>query len=966
MMPRSSYLAAGLLFGAWLWPASPALAVDVARHVSDRGGLELPDGRLTRPDRLVEWAKAPTPERAAALSRLASEADALWVAWDPDTRVPSRILVTGLEAPGVTRSSAKALAFVRMFLAEHVELLAPGAAPSSFVVVADDDSAGMRTVGLRQVVDGVPVIGGQVSFRFKNDRLIAIASEALPHVGAPSTQTVTDPVRAQAAARAWISRDVPGTITQVDRPVGPSILPLVDGAGARYRTVVEVQVHAEAPPSRWSVYVDATTFEPVAREQTLLFASAHVAYNVPVRGPLGQRENLPAPWVVAWDDGQPLITNGFGELELQSAPSLLDLTVSGPFVNVVDVPGLQATTAVFVEDAASVIWDQRNDELVDAQLSAFIHASVVKERVRSIAPDLPWLDNQLPVHVNIEDECNAFSTGDSINFYQASAACENTARLADVVYHEFGHSVHIQSLIPGVGAFDRALSEGIADYLSATITGDSRVGIGFFFNETPIRDIDPPNQIWKWPDHRGQVHGQGRIIGGALFRLRTLLAAKLGPTEGIAHSDRIWYESTRRAVDIPSMYVEALVVDDDDGDLSNGTPNGCEINAAFGPAGLYTANHEGGHERVLPIDHETDQGHPVQLLLSVPVFSGCPVSAAPELEYRQRGDDLSTTVPMAASDGGYRAYAEGASGEVLEYRVRVNYDNGSERSLPDNTIDPWYEHFVGDVVPLYCTTFDDGATDWDLGPLWDVGVPSAESLFDPPSARDGSGNVLGTRLEGNGLYLPLTNTSASSPAIDTRRYPKVRLQYWRWLTVEDGHYDQASILADDEVVWSNHATEQDHLATFHHIDQEWRFHDVDVSTQAVDGEVRITFDLLADEGLHFGGWTIDSLCVVGVVECGNGILEDGEECDDGNAEPGDGCSPDCRLEDDGVDPSGGSGPGGSGPGGDGGVDTDGPSADDLGLIGRGCACDTAPGTPPGWLPGLVLLGLGLGRRRRQA
>lgn len=30
--------------------------------------------------------------------------------------------------------------------------------------------------------------------------------------------------------------------------------------------------------------------------------------------------------------------------------------------------------------------------------------------------------------------------------------------------------------------------------------------------------------------------------------------------------------------------------------------------------------------------------------------------------------------------------------------------------------------------------------------------------------------------------------------------------------------------------------------------------------------------------------------------CGNGIIEEGEECDDGNIESGDGCSPLCQIE----------------------------------------------------------------------
>jgi len=37
-------------------------------------------------------------------------------------------------------------------------------------------------------------------------------------------------------------------------------------------------------------------------------------------------------------------------------------------------------------------------------------------------------------------------------------------------------------------------------------------------------------------------------------------------------------------------------------------------------------------------------------------------------------------------------------------------------------------------------------------------------------------------------------------------------------------------------------------------------------------------------------------CLTPVGDCGNGILDPGEQCDDGNAVPGDGCSASCRLE----------------------------------------------------------------------
>jgi uncharacterized protein (TIGR03382 family) len=50
-----------------------------------------------------------------------------------------------------------------------------------------------------------------------------------------------------------------------------------------------------------------------------------------------------------------------------------------------------------------------------------------------------------------------------------------------------------------------------------------------------------------------------------------------------------------------------------------------------------------------------------------------------------------------------------------------------------------------------------------------------------------------------------------------------------------------------------------------------------------------------------GGWTIDDVCVVALADanpalCGNGTVDPGETCDDGNTTAGDGCSATCQTE----------------------------------------------------------------------
>ena len=78
----------------------------------------------------------------------------------------------------------------------------------------------------------------------------------------------------------------------------------------------------------------------------------------------------------------------------------------------------------------------------------------------------------MTANVNIPQNCNAFFDGKTINFFHSSMMCQNTGLLEDVIYHEFGHALHAFEIIEGVGSFDGAMSEGAADFLSASITGD--------------------------------------------------------------------------------------------------------------------------------------------------------------------------------------------------------------------------------------------------------------------------------------------------------------------------------------------------------------------------------------------------------------------------------------------------------------------------------------------------------------
>jgi len=656
----------------------------------------------------------------------------------------------------------------------------------------------------------------------------------------------------------------------------------------------------------------------------------------------------------------------------------------GPLVNVVNDAGLAGTAAFSVANGATQVWDARSEQMLDAQVGAFVHGRIVKEYCRTFAPDLEFLDQTLVATVNIDDECNAFSDGNTINFFQSSVNCQNTALVVDVVYHEFGHSLHAHSLIEGVGAFDGAFSEGLSDYLAATIQNDPGMGRGFFYTDDALRDIDPVDDERRWPEDISEIHETGLIFAGAMWDLRKLMIAAYGQAEGVRRADLLFYAAVQRATTIPTTYVEILAADDDDGDLTNGTPNGCMINQAFGPHGLRALAID-----MTPLSAElpTAAGHVISLAVSgaIPDCPGEELTAA-VIDWRLRSDPTTGgSVPMSLVDGRYAAVIPTQDdGTVVSFQVRLDFADTNTIRFPDNPADPWYEFYIGDLEPIYCTDFEtdpfaagwthtldsgsaqEGADDWAWG-----GPGGSGSSGDPLAAFSGTG-VIGNDLGGsdyNGMYQPDKINSATSPIVEVGAYSDVRLHYRRWLNVEDAYFDKASIMANGALVWRNFDSDMGNASATHHQDREWRFHDVSLSPYIHDGTVQVKFELASDGGLEFGGWTVDDFCIVALRRsvCGDGELTGIEQCDDGDGNDDqavDGCRSDCRAAfcGDGVVDSGEACDDGDG------LDTGpctancqgGPDADDGG-------CCSTGGGGAGRLAGFALLAFAIAfsLRRRQ-
>ena len=910
-----------LLTAASLEIASIRVAFASDDHVqAAQPVFEMASGAAVRRQPNVSWQRPRAHESKAWASFTADNGQ--WRAlWDSDTGVPLRIFGAGIPAPGSAASAEVAEGFARGVLARHIELLAPGSRVEDFIVSGRHFDGSMRTIAMVQYHAGLRVLGGQMSFRFKNDRLFVIASEALPHVRASAIAMSPDPALARHNAAQWIAAAAKSVA--LDTVDGPHILPIIARGQIDYHTALRVTLEASQPDGRWHVYLDATTGAAIAREQTLRHAEGTILYRVPERHPGAGHVSLPAPDVVITRGTGELMTDGSGEVTWPGGQSAqISTSVRGPYVRVENDAGSPASASFLIDPGGTVVW-QDSSERTESQISAFIHGRIVKEYCRTFAPDLEFLDEPLRITVNAGNTCNARSDGVTLMFSVADDECQNTGLIADIVYHEFGHALHFNSFIRGAGSYDAAFGEGLSDYLAASITGDPAVGRGLRYTDDPLRHIDPADREHRWPDDVGGVHQTGLIFAGAMWDLRKALIARHGQATGVAMADRLFYAAVLRASSIPATYIETLAADDDNGNLADGTPNECAIIHAFGNLhGLRNLSPDFD-----PIGAQSPDLESYEIRFAMSGLEPrCPEDAVASatLYWGLRGDassDLSNAIDLAVSGSGPDTSYTAAipwqeSGSVVRYRIEVELASGHVWQFPGNAADPAYELYVGEVIELYCTDFesDPFAEGWERDPAplpprrheWQWGSPmAASSGVDPLVAFSGAA-ALGIDLGDDigdieGRYRNRGSSFARTPVIDIGSFSDVRLHYRRWLTVEDAFFDQASIVVGqddgDRAVWRNQKTDSGLL---HHLDREWVFHDVPLSPAILGNEMSVIFELSSDAGLEFGGWTLDDLCVVADPNaiCGDGSLAGAEECDlgEGNSDTQpDGCRRNCRL-----------------------------------------------------------------------
>lgn len=227
-----------------------------------------------------------------------------------------------------------------------------------------------------------------------------------------------------------------------------------------------------------------------------------------------------------------------------------------------------------------------NDKLV-AQSMVYYHLQRIV-RTASHYITSPWFNRPLRANTNLTRTCNAHwdTLFGTVNFYSGDSGCANTGLIADVIYHEWGHGLDANT----GGIVDAAFSEGFGDIVSMLMTRSPVIGPDFGLSGKPVRDLEPDRVHPS--DVSNSVHSTGLIIGSTFWNLFTAFKERYAEEQALEILRRYAFQMIFTAERYTDVYDALLVIDDNDADLSNGTPNLCLLNEIFNRHGLASRDGE--------------------------------------------------------------------------------------------------------------------------------------------------------------------------------------------------------------------------------------------------------------------------------------------------------------------------------------------------------------------------------------
>ncbi|PKL79588.1 MAG: hypothetical protein CVV25_07500 [Ignavibacteriae bacterium HGW-Ignavibacteriae-4] len=357
-----------------------------------------------------------------------------------------------------------------------------------------------------------------------------------------------------------------------------------------YRIEAAYRAEYKVDNKDYAVYISSINGQTLFRKKMTheLKTTVEVFTNIKEESALSPVVRVPADYQTINIKGKQYTTGLDGKLELDlNTDEQIVVNFEGPwakFENQVFEQG-KINTEIKAGENNVIEWNDSNSDIRERMVVH--HLNKIRDYYKAFDTTKKAMDFQMELlfdkSTRFGTSPNAYSGGSVIGFVNINDKSARLSETPTVLYHEYGHSINkllYQELGQQEGMVNGAANEGIADITAALMVDDSRVGYGAYTAD-PNQIIRNCKNNFKYPDDIiGESHHDSQILSGALWDLREL--TDLETVRNIAHFARYGLpDDEENDVCFSEWLIEVLVADDDDGDLTNGTPNSKAIITAF-------------------------------------------------------------------------------------------------------------------------------------------------------------------------------------------------------------------------------------------------------------------------------------------------------------------------------------------------------------------------------------------------
>ncbi len=639
-------------------------------------------------------------------------ANGKWYAeFDHQNGMPMRAFGTPLQLSGFNGSNQEAVC--RAMVSEKLSGFNVDMSQFVFNGVAPTETYDIITFS--QVYQNIPVLLSEYTIRLTaagKVPLFGLRYHAIP------SGFATTPTLSEAAIVAAAQQNTLGTVTAAHTD-GLRILPVNIGGKYEMHLIQVVQVSGIEPnatPFEYVNWVDANTGtiwsrtnkvcsihfdktaeteDGVAQANATLLVRANVVAN-----PLDPAIARSLPYMKVTIAGQNYFTDANGNLP--------NIPITTPTTVPVRLEGLNAKAYIGTANSVTTAnvtvnpngtLDLTSVGFTPQELAGYYNTSVMKDHFLAMTNNDNALGNAiLPVYLDQQGTCNANYNGLGINFFPAGGGCPNTALFDDVVFHEYGHYINAKWAGPlsanntHPGVQDGAVGEAYADVWAMMKTDNPVLGKGFQTAATSfVRRYDLAPKVYP-QDVVNEVHGDGEMLAGSWWDYRVGMNSLPEMRKLYIKATRAYSEGGDLGETFRMVLIEAINADDDDGDLTNGTPHTPQIRAAFAKHGItlltgFTFAHS-------PVEAAAANAV-IQIDGSFDIYTDyLPYFGAVNVHYKTNTNPVwqNTTAVFTPADGSFAANIPAQpSGTIVYYTLdaadNLNYQTGA---IPDkvNLTDP--------------------------------------------------------------------------------------------------------------------------------------------------------------------------------------------------------------------------------------------------------------------------------------